>query len=43
MKFIVDLTMGRLAKWLRIAGYDTVFYNSANPDKLIEIAQKKGV
>lgn len=42
MKFIVDLTMGRLAKWLRIAGYDTVFYNSANLDKLIEIASKEG-
>lgn len=41
MKFIVDLTMGRLAKWLRIAGYDTVFYNSANLDKLIEIASKE--
>src|SRR3989338_11443706 len=42
MKFIVDLTMGRLAKWLRIACYDTVFYNSANLDKLIEIASKEG-
>ncbi|MBI3584815.1 MAG: Mut7-C RNAse domain-containing protein [Nitrospinae bacterium] len=42
MKFIVDLTMGKLVKWLRIAGYDTVFYNSANPDKLIEIASKEG-
>jgi len=42
MRFIVDLTMGRLAKWLRIAGYDTVFYNSANLDKLIEIASKEG-
>ncbi|MBI5747787.1 MAG: Mut7-C RNAse domain-containing protein [Nitrospinae bacterium] len=33
--------MGKLVKWLRIAGYDTVFYNSANPDKLIEIASRE--
>ncbi len=41
MKFIVDLTMGKLVKWLRIAGYDTVFYNSSNLDKLIEIASRE--
>jgi uncharacterized protein with PIN domain len=42
MKFIVDLTMGKLVKWLRIAGYDTVFYNSADVDRIIEIASKEG-
>ncbi len=25
MKFIVDSTLGKLAKWLRILGYDTLF------------------
>jgi uncharacterized protein with PIN domain len=41
MKFIVDLTMGKLVRWLRIAGYDTVFYNSVNLDRMIEIAEKE--
>ncbi len=41
MNFIIDITMGRLVKWLRIAGFDTVFYNSTAPDKLIEIASKE--
>ena len=26
MKFITDANLGKLAKWLRILGYDTVFY-----------------
>lgn len=26
MKFIADINLGKLAKWLRILGYDTVFY-----------------
>ena len=42
MKFIVDLTMGKLVKWLRIAGYDTVFYNSVEVDRIIDIASKEG-
>src|SRR3990167_3525366 len=41
MKFIVDLTMGRLARWLRIAGYNTVLYNSEKMDGIIEIASKE--
>ena len=26
VKFITDVNLGKLAKWLRILGYDTVFY-----------------
>lgn len=26
MKFLTDLSLGKLTKWLRILGYDTVFY-----------------
>ncbi len=29
-KFICDFMLGRLAKWLRLLGFDTVYYN--NPD-----------
>ena len=42
MEFIVDLTMGKLVKWLRIAGYDTIFYNSVKLDKIMDIASKEG-
>jgi len=31
MKFIVDVMLGKLAKWLRILGYDTI-YNSQYTD-----------
>lgn len=28
-KFLVDLNVGRLAKWLRVIGYDTLFVPEA--------------
>ncbi|MBI2252326.1 MAG: hypothetical protein HYU63_06260, partial [Armatimonadetes bacterium] len=27
-KFFVDAMLGNLAKWLRIGGYDTLYYRS---------------
>ena len=38
MKFIVDSNVGKLAKWLRIAGYDTVFVNNIDDNRLVRIA-----
>lgn len=35
MKFILTKELGRLAKWLRILGFDTVYYNQDNPSSLI--------
>ena len=40
-KFIVDLNVGRLAKWLRIMGYDTLFINGLEDDELVRIALKE--
>ena len=37
-KFIVDLNVGRLAKWLRVLGYDALFVPDADDDQLIRIA-----
>ncbi len=35
MKFILTRELGRLAKWLRILGFDTVYYNQDNASTLI--------
>jgi hypothetical protein len=40
-RFIVDSNVGKLAKWLRMMGYDTVFINSIDDDELIRIALKE--
>jgi len=35
VKFILTKELGRLAKWLRILGFDTVYYNQDNLSSLI--------
>ena len=35
MKFIVTKELGRLARWLRILGFDTVYFSSDNKGTLI--------
>ena len=40
-KFIVDLNVGRLAKWLRVLGYDALFVPDADDDQLIRIAAEE--
>jgi hypothetical protein len=42
MKFIADDMLGKLAKWLRILGYDTIYYRTQNDYDLIELAQNDG-
>jgi uncharacterized protein with PIN domain len=42
MKFIVDSNVGRLAKWLRIAGFDTVFINDLDDNRLVRLALSEG-
>ena len=38
MKFILTRELGRLAKWLRILGFDTLYYNQDNAGSLIVAA-----
>ena len=38
MKFIVDSNVGRLARWLRIAGFDTLFMRGVDDNRLVRMA-----
>ena len=42
MKFIVDSNVGRLARWLRIAGVDTMLINDLDDKRLVRIAMSEG-
>ena len=41
MKFVVDCMLGKCAKWLRILGFDTLFFSKAEDDRLIQIAREQ--
>lgn len=41
-RFVVDLNVGRLAKWLRVMGYDTVFPREGDDNELVRIALREG-
>ncbi|MBI4188678.1 MAG: Mut7-C RNAse domain-containing protein [Chloroflexi bacterium] len=38
MKFIVDNNVGKLAKWLRMMGYDTLFFAGRDDSELVAAA-----
>ena len=38
LRFIVDLNVGKLARWLRMIGYDTVLFDHRDDKYLIHIA-----
>jgi len=40
-KFIVDANAGKLARWLRMLGYDTLFFNNIDDDELVSIGLKQ--
>lgn len=41
-RFVVDVNVGRLAKWLRVMGYDTLFPPDMADDELVRIALRDG-
>ena len=41
-KFLVDFMLGRLAKWMRILGYDTVYAKDTFDEKIIINSLKEG-
>jgi uncharacterized protein with PIN domain len=42
MKFIADRMLGKLAKELRMLGYDTVYYRGENAYSLIKLGREEG-
>lgn len=42
MNFITDRTLGKLAKWLRIMGYDTLYYTGAIDRSFLQRGAKEG-
>ena len=42
MKFIVDNNVGKLTKWLRIMGYDTLFFDGSDDSRMIATALAEG-
>ena len=41
-RFVVDVNVGRLAKWLRVMGYDTLFPREGDDNELVRIALREG-
>ena len=42
MKFLVDRMLGKLAKGLRMLGYDTIYYRGEDAHQLIQLARQEG-
>lgn len=42
LKFVTDAHLGRLSRYLRLLGFDTVYYNDFNPWGLIEVSIRQG-
>jgi len=42
MRFLVDEMLGSLAKWLRILGYDTAYFQRMEDNDLIRLARAEG-
>jgi hypothetical protein len=41
-RFIVDNNVGQLARWLRMMGYDTVFFSGSDDSDMVAIARAEG-
>ena len=41
MTFVVDCMLGKLAKWLKILGFDALFFNKIEDDDLLSRARKE--
>src|SRR5207244_13249852 len=42
MKFIADVMVGKLARWLRVLGLDVVYSSQYDDDEIIRLANAEG-
>jgi hypothetical protein len=42
IKFIADVMVGKLARWLRVLGFDAAYSNVYEDDEIIRIAEAEG-
>jgi uncharacterized protein with PIN domain len=42
MKLLLDGMLGRLAKWLRLLGYDTAYFPDLDDNELVRVARAQG-
>src|SRR3989337_2369924 len=40
-RFVVDVMLGKLARWLRALGYDTLYFRDATDSRLLGIALRE--
>lgn len=41
MKFVVDGMLGKVARWLRMLGYDTKYFNDMSDDEILKVASEE--
>ena len=41
-RFVADVMLGRLAKWLRIAGFDVLYSNRFSDEELVALSRREG-
>jgi hypothetical protein len=41
-RFIIDINVAKLAKWLRMMGYDTLLFNGDDDSRMIVVALRQG-
>ena len=42
MKLVADCMLGRLAKWLKILGFDVLYFSKAEDSDLVDLARREG-
>lgn len=42
MTFVADCMLGRLAKWLRVLGFDVIYFSKAEDPDLVALARREG-
>lgn len=41
-RFAVDCMLGKLSKWLRVLGFDTIFFQAIEDDELLRLSRRQG-